>query len=120
MSWRTVVITGITKLDYKLEYLVVRKVDSTKRIHLSEIELLMIESTSVSITAALISELINHKIKVIFCDEKHNPQSELLPYYGSQDSSGNVRVLVTWDGELRKVMGTELRSVQVRVQVFLV
>lgn len=117
MSWRTVVITGIAKLDYKLEYLVVRKVDSTKRIHLSEIELLMIESTSVSITAALISELINHKIKVIFCDEKHNPQSELLPYYGSHDSSGKVREQVKWDEEIRKLIWTEIITEKIRQQM---
>ena len=36
MSWRTVIITGVAKLDYKMEYLVVRKVDSIKRVHLSE------------------------------------------------------------------------------------
>ena len=117
MSWRTVVITGIAKLDYKLEYLVVRKVDSTKRIHLSEIELLMIESTSVSITAALISELIKHKIKVIFCDEKHNPQSELLPYYGSHDSSGKVREQVKWDEEIRKLVWTEIITEKIRQTV---
>ena len=117
MSWRTVVITGIAKLDYKLEYLVVRKVDSTKRIHLSEIELLMIESTAVSITAALISELINHKIKVIFCDEKHNPQSELLPYYGSHDSSGKVREQVKWDEEIRKLIWTEIITEKIRQQM---
>ena len=33
-------------------------------------------------------ELINKKIKVIFCDEKKNPQSELMPYYGDSISTG--------------------------------
>ena len=50
-------------------YLVLRKDDVTK-IHLSEIETVMIESTSVSLTAALLCELTKKKIKVIFCDEK--------------------------------------------------
>lgn len=66
MSWRTVIITGVAKLDYKMEYLVVRKVDSIKRVHLSEIEVLIIESTTVSVTVALLSALIQHKTKVIF------------------------------------------------------
>ena len=69
MSWRTVIITGVAKLDYKMEYLVVRKVDSIKRVHLSEIEVLIIESTTVSVTVALLSALMQHKTKVIFCDE---------------------------------------------------
>lgn len=31
MSWRTVVITGNAKLDYKMDYMVVRKSDMTSR-----------------------------------------------------------------------------------------
>lgn len=47
MSWRTVVITTNAKLDYQLGCLVVRK-DTVTKIHLSEISVLMIESTAVS------------------------------------------------------------------------
>lgn len=82
MSWRTVVISSTAKLDYQMDYLVIRKDDVTK-IHLSEIENLMVESTAVSLTAALLCELTKKKIKVVFCDEKRNPSSELIGYYGS-------------------------------------
>lgn len=68
MSWRTVVITGIAKLDFKMDYLVIRKQEETVRIHLSEIGMVIIESTAVSLTAMLLCELVKHKIKVIFCD----------------------------------------------------
>ena len=86
MSWRTVIISSTAKLDYQMGYLVIRKDDVTK-IHLSEIETVMIESTSVSLTAALLCELTKKKIKVIFCDEKRNPSSELISYYGAHDLS---------------------------------
>ena len=69
MSWRSVVISSNAKLDYQLGYLVVRK-DTTVKIHLNEIGFLLIESTAVSLTAALIAELIKRKIKVVFCDER--------------------------------------------------
>lgn len=90
MSWRTVIISSTAKLDYQMGYLVIRKDDVTK-IHLSEIETVMIESTSVSLTAALLCELTKKKIKVIFCDEKRNPSSELISYYGAHDTSLKVR-----------------------------
>ena len=64
MSWRTVVIASTAKLDYQMGYLVIRKNDITK-IHLSEVEILIIESTAVSLTAALLCELKKKKIKVI-------------------------------------------------------
>ena len=77
MSWRTVVIKERSKLDLRLGFLEIRRVNETKKIYISEIAVLIIESTAVSLTAALLSELIKQKIKVIFCDEKRNPQSEL-------------------------------------------
>ena len=67
MSWRTVVVASSAKLDYQLGYLVGRKEDVTK-IHIIEIAMVIIESTAVSLTAALLSEMMKRKIKVIFCD----------------------------------------------------
>lgn len=101
MSWRTVVISNTAKLDYQMGYMVVRKNELTK-IHLSEIEMLIIESTSVSLTAALLSELTKKKIKVIFCDEKRNPSSELMGYYGSHDISSKVRKQIAWTEDVAK------------------
>lgn len=95
MSWRTVVISNTAKLDYQMGYMVVRKNELTK-IHLSEIEMLIIESTSVSLTAALLSELTKKKLKLFFCDEKRNPSSELIGYYGSHDTSSKVRKQIAW------------------------
>ncbi len=60
MSWRTVIISSTAKLDYQMGYQVIRKDDVTK-IHLSEIETVMIESTSVSLTAALLCETDKEK-----------------------------------------------------------
>ena len=69
MSWRTVVISQTSKLDYQIGYLVVRG-HETHKIHLDEIGILIIESTAVSMTAYLLSELIKKKIKVIFAMRK--------------------------------------------------
>ena len=77
MSWRVVVISSRAKLDLQMNHLVVRR-ETTTKIHLSEISTLIIESTAVSLTAYLLSELTKRKIKVIFCDEKRNPSSELV------------------------------------------
>lgn len=46
MSWRTVVISSSAKLDYQMGYMVVRRMDTLK-IHLSEMEMLIVESTAV-------------------------------------------------------------------------
>ena len=84
------VISQNAKLDYQIGYLVVRGAE-TKKIHLDEIGILIIENTAVSLTAYLLSELTKKKIKVIFCDEKRNPSSELVAYYGSHDTSAKIK-----------------------------
>ena len=115
MSWRTVVIASSAKLDYQMGYLVVRK-DTVTKIHLSEIRLLLIESTAVSLTAALLAELTDKKIKVIFCDAKRNPSSELLPYYGAHDTSLKIRTQITWSDKIKVQMWTEIVSEKIRKQ----
>jgi CRISPR-associated endonuclease Cas1 subtype II len=107
MSYQTVVISKSAKLDYSMGYLVIRQ-ESTKRIHMADIELLLIESTAVSITTALLAVLAKNKVKVIFCDEKRQPSSELMPYYGCHDCSGKLRTQIAWTEQAKTMIWTEI------------
>jgi CRISPR-associated endonuclease cas1, NMENI subtype len=115
MSWRTVVISSSAKLDYQMGYMVVRRMETLK-IHLSEMEILLIESTAVSLTSALLTELSKKKIKVIFCDEKRNPSSELISYYGSHDTSTKIRTQLIWKEDVKKAVWTEIVAEKIRKQ----
>lgn len=108
-------VTGSAKLDYQMGFLVVRKEKITK-IHLNEIATLLIDSTAVSITTALINELLKQKIKIIFCNEKRNPCGEVLPYYGSHDTSAKIRVQITWSHEDKTKIWTEIVKEKIRKQ----
>lgn len=116
MSWRIVVISTSAKLDYSMGYMVVRR-DTVTKIHLNEIHTVMIETTAVSITAALLAELTKHKVKVIFCDEKRNPSSELVPYYGAHDTSNKVRNQIQWSQDIKTAVWTEIVSEKIRNQM---
>lgn len=118
MSWRTVVISSNAKLDYQIGYLVVRG-EKTTKIHLNEIGMLIVESTAVSITSYLLSELIKNKVKVIFCDEKRNPSSELVPYYGSHDTSAKIRKQFEWTKDEKALIWTEIVSEKIKQQALL-
>ena len=115
MSWRTVVISQNAKLDYQIGYLVVRGQD-THKIHLNEIRTLIVESTAVSMSSYLLCELMKHKIKVIFCDEKRNPSSELLPYYGCHDTSQKIRHQMEWSKDDKAAIWTEIVSEKINKQ----
>lgn len=115
MSWRTVVVSQSAKLDYQMGYMVVRQAETTK-IFLNEISTVLIETTAVSITGSLMCELVKNKIKVVFCDEKRNPSSELVPYYGSHDTSAKIRNQIAWSADIKANVWTEIVTDKIRKQ----
>lgn len=108
-------ISSCAKLDLKLDYMVVRS-EVTTKIHLSEILLLLIESTAVSLTTSLLCELSKRKIKVVICDEKRNPFGEMVSYYGSHDTSAKVRKQILWSQEIKDAVWTEIVTQKIRKQ----
>ncbi len=96
MSFRTIVISKSSKISYKNRFLVVKQELEEKYIHLSEIDTVIIDSISVSISAYLLKELSDSKINVIFCDEKHNPYGELLPLSRRCNTSKKIIEQTKW------------------------
>lgn len=80
---------------------------------------MIVESTAVSMTSYLLSELIKNKVKVIFCDEKRNPISELVSYYGSHDTSAKIRKQMEWTKEDKALIWTEIVSEKIKQQALL-
>ncbi len=101
MSFRTVVITRQSKISYKNRFLVVKQDNDEKYIHLSEIDTIVVDSISVSISAYLLKEIADAKINMIFCDEKHNPFGELSPYYSRHNSSKKIKEQIKWTNKCK-------------------
>ncbi len=101
MSFRTVVITRQSKISYKNRFLVVKQDNDEKYIHLSEIDTIIVDSISVSISAYLLKEIADAKINMIFCDEKHNPFGELSPYYTRHNSSKKIKEQIKWTNKCK-------------------
>ena len=118
MGWRTVVVNKNCKLSYKNDYLVIRS-ENLQMIHLSEINIIMIENGMVSITSYLINELINNKIKLIFCDEAHNPAGEIVPYYSSFNTSKKVQNQIKWKDEAKDIVWQQIVKHKIHNQAML-
>ena len=108
MTWRTVVIRERAKLDYSLNFMTVRQEAGVRKISLGEIYMVIVENTAVSLTAVLLNELVKNKIKVVFCDEKRNPSSELIQYYGSHDTSLKYKNQLEWSKENKEKIWTRI------------
>ena len=116
-GWRVIVITGRSKLDLRYNSISIRRDNGTDFIHIGEVNTLILETTTISITAALMCELIKQKVKVIFCDEKSNPHFELLPFYGSHDCSAKIREQIAWTDFLKESLWTIIVTEKIENQM---
>lgn len=108
MSFRTVMITNPSRLSYKNRFLVVKQDLEEKYIHLSEIDTVIVDSISVSVSSYLLKELLDYKINIIFCDDKHNPCGELQSLYGRHNSSKQMLKQVKWLESRKKELWTSI------------
>jgi CRISPR-associated endonuclease Cas1 subtype II len=103
-------------LEYKLGYLVCRG-EEIKKVFIEEISTLIVESTAVAMTSALLNELVKNKVNVIFCDEKHNPQSQLVPLYGRHDCSGILKKQLRWNDKTKFDVWTAIVKFKIEKQM---
>lgn len=116
MGWRTVVVSKPSKLDLKLGYIVIRDSETTVRVHIDEVSVIIIENTASSVTTALLNQLTKQKIKVIFCDEKRNPSSELMSYYGCHDCSSKLKFQLEWQQFAKEMVWTSIITRKIQTQ----
>ncbi|MBF8808619.1 MAG: type II CRISPR-associated endonuclease Cas1 [Enterococcus lacertideformus] len=110
MGWRTVVVNSHSKLAYKNNHLIYKSATQNEMIHLSEIDVLMLETTDILITTMLIKRLVDENILILFCDDKRLPIGKLLPFYGRHDSSLQLGRQINWTLERKGMVWTEIIS----------
>lgn len=120
MSFRTVVITKQSKISYKNRFLVVKQENDEKYIHLSEIDTIIVDSISASISSYLLKELSDNKINIIFCDEKHNPFGELFSYYSRHNSSKKIKEQINWKQKSKDLLWQKIIQNKILNQALLI
>lgn len=75
--------------------------EELKMIHLSEIDTVIFDSVAVSVSCALLEAFVNNKIGVVFCSEKHLPQSTITPISTNVYSPGRIIWQASWDDSLK-------------------
>lgn len=115
MGFRTVIVKTRSKLEHRLNFLIIRG-ETERRIYINEINTLIVQSTAVSLTASLICELVRNNVKIIFCDEKCNPCSELLPYYGAHNTSKRIKIQTAWKQEVKDKVWKAIVEKKIRSQ----
>lgn len=96
MAFRTLVIKSRCKIEYSLNYLILKKENDVTRVLMDEIKTLVIDSNQVVLTAALISQCIINKVKIIFTDSKHNPIGESIGYDNNFYTYRKIKEQLSW------------------------
>ncbi len=110
MGFRTIVVNKHSKLSYKNNHLIYRTSSEQELIHLSEIDILLLETTDIVVTTMLMKRLVDEQVLVIFCDEKRLPTAQLQPFYARHDSSLQLAKQIAWQDSHKKIIWTEIIS----------
>ena len=99
MIKRTLYFTKQSRLSMKDQQLIVDFADSleVRKVPIEDIGYMVIESSQISITTALIQALIENNVAILFCDTKHMPGAMLLNFEGNHMQSHimNDQILVS-------------------------
>ena len=118
MGWRTIVVNTHSKLSYKNNHLIFKDVSRTELIHLSEVDILLLETTDIVLSTMLIKRLVDENILVIFCDDKRLPTAYLMPYYGRHDSSLQLSRQIAWNEDVKAEIWTTIIAQKILNQAF--
>ena len=110
MGWRTVIVNTHSKLSYKNNHLIFKDATRTEMIHLSEVDILLLETTDIVLSTMLIKLLVDENILVIFCDDKRLPTAHLMPYYARHDSSLQLSRQIDWEEAVKAEVWTHIIS----------
>ena len=86
MGFRVVLIENETKLQLRLNSLIVIKEEKEIWIPLDDIMMVVIDNLKITITARMLCALSIHNIGVIVCDQEHLP----MGYYSSYDNYSRI------------------------------
>ncbi len=114
-GWKTVVIDNHVSIGYENGNMLVEG-DDKKYIPVSQMKTLIINSSQTRITSHLLTELCTNKVKIILCDHKHNPISEVVGYNDNCQTAGRMKEQVEWKHEEKERMWGKIVISKIKVQ----
>lgn len=121
MAWRTVVVTKHSKLNYKMNHLVVQTSEKTYQIPMEDIQIILITTTQAVVTAYVIAETIKRNIKIIFSDINGQPIGEINQYHTNGKHNRNISQQIVWTAQRKNLLWREIvkRKIENQSEVLL-
>lgn len=114
-GWRTIVINNGEKIGCSYDQLVIKS-DVEHIVPIEQIKIIMIDTAQTQISTKLIAELLRNNVKVIFCDEKHNPVGEITPYNSNIYAPGRLYEQILWSQSDKDIMWQKIVKAKIAMQ----
>lgn len=101
MSWRIVSVSNHAYLSLRANNLIIKQ-DEEFSVPLSDIGVLLLESHAITVSAALLNALVEHKVATFTCDEKHLPTGLLLPHHQHSRQRKAMEQQLSWSEPFKK------------------
>ena len=116
MSWRVVYIEKSDRLNLYLDNLKVVREDTELLIPLSDIHTIIVDNQQTVVTARLINKLADYHILLVFCDEKHLPNTYVLSPHSHHQSSKLLKKQISWNHSIQQRMWQQFIQIKIHNQ----
>ena len=116
-AFRSVVVTRHAKLSYHYRMMIIHNDDGVVNIPIQDVEEVIILSTEVAITTALINELSKLNVKIIFCGDSQRPVCETVNYYPNNRSNKLLEKQFNWDEKRKEILWTKVVANKLENQI---
>lgn len=95
-QYKTIIITKESKLSFSNNKIIVTIDNKETEYPIYNINMIIFEELSISVSLFLIKELIDNNITIIGCNEKHLPYYNIQAIYGSKNAFENIEKQISW------------------------
>lgn len=109
-------ISNSEKLKIIKEKLIIQNSDEEKEIALKDIKAIILQNHKTSITVATLLKLNEYKILTIFCNEKKQPQLQILDLYSNYKVTERIKEQIKWRDKEKRNCFKEIIKVKLHHQ----
>lgn len=115
-GWKRIVVNGNAELHRSENSLLIIKGNESRKIPVNQLSSVVIESEQITITSSLMVFLIENSVSIIFCDGRHNPCFETIPFTGNTLSSERLNEQFNWNDDRKLEIGCNILKLKLQNQ----
>lgn len=114
--WRSLIINTAERVKLKDNWLIVETETGEERIPVEELYSVVIDNPMTTLSVGAINALTENNVHILYCGEKHLPESIVLPYNTHYSPLAVVKRQLEWDEAFCNKMWEKIVKAKIRNQ----